>query len=134
MNEARYARLTREFPERAEVLFAKNEAAALERFRETGHAMEVGERWRLTPEGFLVSNLIIGEVLEIVAEEKQRRDTRVGRGLSRPVPHHRLRPLRDALHQGRHDELPDRNQARCRVRLLEHVPVQSLEAWPPVLE
>ena len=26
-----------------------------------------------------------------------------GRGLSRPVPHHRLRPLRDALHQGRHD-------------------------------
>ena len=52
---------------------------ALERFRETGHAMEVGERWRLTPEGFLVSNLIIGEVLEIVAEEKQRRDTRVRR-------------------------------------------------------
>lgn len=53
--------------------------SALERFRETGHAMEVGERWRLTPEGFLVSNLIIGEVLEIAAEEKQRRDTRVRR-------------------------------------------------------
>ncbi len=32
MNEARYARLTREFPERAEVLFAKNEAAAKERY------------------------------------------------------------------------------------------------------
>ena len=34
-----------------------------------------------------------------------------GRGLSRPVPHHRLRPLRDALHQGRHDELPEGNEA-----------------------
>ena len=32
MNEARYARLTREFPERAEVLFARNEAAAKERY------------------------------------------------------------------------------------------------------
>ncbi len=32
LNEARYARLTREFPERAEVLFAKNEAAAKERY------------------------------------------------------------------------------------------------------
>ncbi|MDE7262061.1 MAG: 2-oxoacid:acceptor oxidoreductase family protein, partial [Oscillospiraceae bacterium] len=31
-NEARYARLTREFPERAEVLFAKNEEAAKERY------------------------------------------------------------------------------------------------------
>ena len=32
MNEARYNRLTREFPERAKVLFAKNEAAAMERY------------------------------------------------------------------------------------------------------
>ena len=32
MNEARYSRLTREFPERATVLFAKNEAAAKERW------------------------------------------------------------------------------------------------------
>ncbi len=32
MNEARYARLTREFPERAEVLFARNEEAAKERY------------------------------------------------------------------------------------------------------
>ena len=31
-NEARYARLTREFPERAEVLFARNEEAAKERY------------------------------------------------------------------------------------------------------
>jgi pyruvate-ferredoxin/flavodoxin oxidoreductase len=32
MNEARYARLTREFPDRATDLFAKNEAAAQERY------------------------------------------------------------------------------------------------------
>ena len=32
MNEARYNRLTREFPERAKELFAKNEAAAIERY------------------------------------------------------------------------------------------------------
>ncbi|MBQ4426583.1 MAG: pyruvate:ferredoxin (flavodoxin) oxidoreductase [Oscillospiraceae bacterium] len=32
MNEARYSRLTREFPKRATVLFAKNEEAAKERF------------------------------------------------------------------------------------------------------
>ena len=32
MSEARYARLTREFPERATDLFAKNEAAAKERY------------------------------------------------------------------------------------------------------
>ena len=32
MNEARYSRLTREFPERATDLFAKNEAAAKERW------------------------------------------------------------------------------------------------------
>ena len=32
MNEARYNRLTREFPERAKELFARNEAAAIERY------------------------------------------------------------------------------------------------------
>ena len=32
MNEARYSRLTRENPERAKDLFAKNEAAAKERY------------------------------------------------------------------------------------------------------
>ena len=32
MNEARYSRLTREFPERATDLFAKNEANAKERY------------------------------------------------------------------------------------------------------
>ncbi len=32
MNEARYSRLTREFPDRAEVLFKKNEQAAMDRY------------------------------------------------------------------------------------------------------
>lgn len=32
MNEARYSRLTREFPERATELFGRNEQAAMERF------------------------------------------------------------------------------------------------------
>ena len=32
MNEARYSRLTREFPERAEELFAENEQAAMARW------------------------------------------------------------------------------------------------------
>ena len=32
MNEARYSRLTREFPDRASVLFEKNEANAKERY------------------------------------------------------------------------------------------------------
>ena len=32
MNEARYSRLTREFPERADTLFARNEEAAKERY------------------------------------------------------------------------------------------------------
>ena len=32
MNEARYNRLTREFPERAKELFARNEEAAIARY------------------------------------------------------------------------------------------------------
>ena len=32
MNEARYSRLTREFPERATELFLRNEKAAMERY------------------------------------------------------------------------------------------------------
>ncbi len=43
MNEARYARLTREFPERAEVLFAKNEAAAKERYE---HLLKLVELYK----------------------------------------------------------------------------------------
>ena len=42
-NEARYARLTREFPERAEVLFAKNEDAAKERYE---HLMKLTDLYK----------------------------------------------------------------------------------------
>ena len=41
MNEARYARLTREFPERATDLFAKNEAAAKERWEHLNKLVEM---------------------------------------------------------------------------------------------
>ena len=43
LNEARYARLTREFPERAEVLFARNEEAAKERYE---HLMKLTELYK----------------------------------------------------------------------------------------
>ena len=42
MNEARYSRLTREFPERAEVLFARNEEAAKERYE---HLLKLQEMY-----------------------------------------------------------------------------------------
>lgn len=38
--------------------------AQLETFAARGWAVQVGERWRLTPEGFLLSNQLIGRVLE----------------------------------------------------------------------
>ena len=44
MNEARYARLTREFPERAEVLFARNEEAAKERY---AHLMKLIDLYKV---------------------------------------------------------------------------------------
>ena len=47
-----------------------------------------------------------------------------GRGLSGPLAHHRLQPLRDALHQGRHDQLPDRDEEGRRLRLLEPAALQ----------
>ena len=43
MNEARYSRLTREFPERATELFAKNEAAAKERYE---HLLKLVEMYK----------------------------------------------------------------------------------------
>ena len=48
--------------------------AVLERFMESGHVVLWGGRWHLSPEGFLVSNQIIGQCLEALAEEKQRRE------------------------------------------------------------
>ena len=43
MNEARYSRLTREFPERATELFARNEAAAKERYE---HLLKLVELYK----------------------------------------------------------------------------------------
>ena len=45
----------------------------LETFLATGHAVQSSGRWRLTPEGFLVSNQIIGQVLDALSQEKLRR-------------------------------------------------------------
>ena len=55
----------REFEYRCRLPFAPIQSV-LERFRATGHAALAGERWRLTPEGFLVSNQIIGELLSLL--------------------------------------------------------------------
>ena len=41
MNEARYSRLTREFPERAAELFVKNEEAAKERWEHLKKLVEM---------------------------------------------------------------------------------------------
>lgn len=46
----------------------------LERFEKSGHAAMADGRWRLTPEGFLLSNQIIGQCLEALAVEKLRRE------------------------------------------------------------
>ncbi len=43
MNEARYSRLTREFPDRADALFARNEAAAKERYE---HLLKLVELYK----------------------------------------------------------------------------------------
>ena len=43
MNEARYSSLTRSFPERAKELFAKNEAAAKERYE---HLLKLVEMYK----------------------------------------------------------------------------------------
>lgn len=56
-----------EFENRYRLPFAPIQSV-LERFRATGHAALAGERWRLTPEGFLVSNQIIGELLNLIQE------------------------------------------------------------------
>ena len=53
----------------------------LERFARTGHAREEGGRWHLTPEGFLVSNQIIGQMLDVLAEMRRNRQS-----AGRPAP------------------------------------------------
>lgn len=58
----------------------------LEKCRAAGYAMEQEGRWRLTPRGVLVSNQIIGEMLDILNEEKRRRAEAAARGDYRIKP------------------------------------------------
>lgn len=51
----------------------------LERFARSGHAALQEGRWHLTPEGFLLSNQIIGQCLEALAGEKLRREEAAAR-------------------------------------------------------
>ena len=52
----------------------------LEQCREAGYAVEEAGCWHLTPRGFLVSNQIIGGLLDALAEDKRRRADAAARG------------------------------------------------------
>ena len=52
----------------------------LEQCRRAGYAVEEGGRWHLTPRGFLVSNQIIGGMLDALAADKRRRAEAAARG------------------------------------------------------
>lgn len=59
-----------EFERRFRLDFGLMEAV-LQKCREAGYAALEEDRWRLTPEGFLVSNQIIGQVLDALSEVKR---------------------------------------------------------------
>lgn len=67
-----------EFEYRFRLTFAPIQEV-LERFARSGHAAQQEGRWHLTPEGFLLSNQIIGQCLEALAGEKLRREEAAAR-------------------------------------------------------
>lgn len=67
------------FENRCRMSFAPVEGV-LERLESGGYTRRQGDGWRLTPEGFLVSNQIIGQVLDALGEEKRRREEAAARG------------------------------------------------------
>ena len=53
----------------------------LTKCRDSGYAVEEGDgSWHLTPRGFLLSNQIIGEMLDILGQDKQRQADARARG------------------------------------------------------
>ena len=57
-------------------IFSRNLAEC----EKAGYAVLEESRWHLTPQGFLVSNQIIGGMLDVLAAEKQRRADAAARG------------------------------------------------------
>jgi len=74
-----------EFERRFRLPFAPMEQV-LARFAQSGHAVCADGRWHLTPEGFLVSNAVILQVLEALNAEKRRRLAAAAEGDFRIVP------------------------------------------------
>ena len=69
----------REFEARCRTSFDPIEGV-LEKLAAPGYARKEGDRWRLTPVGFLVSNQIIGQALEALETERRRRAEAAERG------------------------------------------------------
>ena len=52
--------------------------ALLQGYFKLGLAKEAGSRWRFTPKGFLLSNQLIGELLDAQAEQRYRSSSELG--------------------------------------------------------